>query len=116
MKLKFKNGWNVSLKECDSTIELNASKDNCEKTFSAELTHDELAEKLSQISSLGEYDYIKWKVVFFEGNDFYGWNDIGHRYFDKEPIEEELYGTIDELSADQAIVYDINLKYLKTID
>ena len=116
MKLKFYNGWNVSLKECDSTVELRALKDNCDKVFSIELTHDELATKLSEIRSLGDYDYIKLKVVFFEGNDFYGWNEVGHEYFDQEPSDREIYQAMDKLGADDARVYDTNLKYLKTIN
>jgi hypothetical protein len=116
MKLKFKNGWNVSLKECDSTIELRALKDNCGKVFSNELTHDELATKLSEIKQLGEHDYIKWKVVFYEGNSYYGWNEVGYRYFDQEPSEEEMYHVMDELCADDARIYDTNMKYLKTIN
>jgi hypothetical protein len=118
MKLKLKNGWNVSLKEDGSTIEFRALKDNCEKVFSNELTHDEVADKLSEVNDLGEYDYIKLKVVFFEGDDYYGWRKVGHRYYDQEPTEEEVYQTMrDEIDdAYKAIVYDINLKYLKTID
>jgi len=115
LKLKFKNGWNVSLKECDSTIKLVA-KNNCDKVFSNELTHDELASKLSEIMELGEHDYIKWKVVFYEGNSFYGWNEVGHKYFDREPSEEEMYHVMDELGADDARIYDTNMKYLKTIN
>lgn len=116
MELKFKNGWNVSLKECNSNIEFRALKDNCEKVFSVELTHDELAKKLSEISSLGEYDYMKLKVIFYEGDSFYGWRDVGHKYFDQEPSEEEIFNAMDELDADDARVYDTNLKYLKTIN
>jgi len=118
MELKFKNGWNVSLKECDSTIKLMALKDNCGKVFSNELTHDELATKLSEIMELGEQDYIKWKVVFYEGNsnDFYGWDEVGHKYFDREPSEEEMYHVMHELGADDARIYDTNMKYLKTIN
>jgi len=116
MELKFKNGWNVSLKECDSTIELRALKDNCEKVFSVELTHDELATKLSEIKGLGEYDYMKLKVVFYEGDSFYGWREVGHEYFDNEPSEEELWDMTKEFDADMAEVYDQHLKYLKTID
>jgi hypothetical protein len=116
MELKFKNGWNVSLKECDSTIELRAFKDNCEKVFSNELNHDELAKKLSEIRELGEHDYVKLKVVFYEGNSFYGWNEVGYRYFDQEPSEEEVYDVMKELDADDARFYDANMKYLKTIN
>jgi len=116
MELKFKNGWNVSLKECDSTIELSALKDNCEKVFSNELTHDELAKKLSEIRELGEHDYIKWKVVFYEGDSYYGWNEVGYRYFDQEPSEEEVYDVMKELEAQDARLYDTNMKYLKTIN
>lgn len=116
MKLKFKNGWNVSLKECDSTIELRALKDNCGKVFSNELTHDELAKKLSEISQLGEQDYIKLKVVFYEGDSYYGWDEVGYRYFDQEPSEEEVYDVMKELEAHNARIYDTNMKYLKTIN
>jgi hypothetical protein len=116
IELKFKNGWNVSLSGCDF-IKLTASKENCDKVFSLELPCDELPKKVSEIKELGDYDYIKWRVDCYDGDDFYGWYRVGnHEYFDHEPTDDEVYDLIDKLDGHRAEVYDTGMNFIKRIN